>query len=182
MENVNDKYLLWLMESVGLAKGSRHSFYFLLCRKLYKTPFLWLTSCDEDRAKDGMQLRMFFAEEGGEVVVNGPVSILEVLVAFSMRIDEWLSGGENGANAWFMTMLHNLGLDGFTDDEMLDPTSSDEVDLRLEKWVQRQYSFDGTGGIFPLRDPPGDQRCYDLEYQLQLYLKENRHLIGVDFG
>ena len=168
------------MGSVGLIKDSRVPFYFLLCRRLYKTPFLWLTEGDQDRAKDGMQLRIFFAEECLENAPDGPVSVLEVLAALSLRIDEWLSGGEDGARGWFMTMLHNLGLDGFTDDILMESGNIEIVDYRVEKWVSRKYDADGRGGLFPLRNPPSDQRCDSLEFQLQCYLKENRQLIGVD--
>lgn len=170
------------MGVVSLARDSRPVFFSLLCRRLYRTPFTWTLQGDEDRAKDGQQLRIFFAEETKRNVPDGPVNVLEVLVALSMRTDDWLSGGENGPNAWFMTMLHNLGLDGFTDDTLMDHGMAEKVDYILEKWMNREYEYNGNGGLFPLRNPPDDQRCDTFEYQLQLYLKENWHLIGEDFG
>ena len=182
MENVNENYLTWLMGSAGLIQSSRQPFYFLLCRRLFKTQFLWVTPGDRDRAMDGMQLRIFFSEETRQNVPDGPVNVLEVLVALCMRIDEWLSGGDDGARGWFMTILHNLSLDGCTDEALMDPGSLENVDIRVERWMSRNYDENGSGGLFPLRDPPCDQRTCDLEYQLQLYLKENRQLIGIDFG
>ena len=170
------------MGSVGLLADSQQPFYFLLCRRLFKTPFVWLTDGDQDRAKDGMQLRIFFSDECLDNVPDGSVSVLEVLVAFSIRIDDWLSGGEDGARGWFMTMLHNLGLDGFTDDILMEEGQYETVDSVVERWVRRTYNYDGTGGIFPIRSPSRDQRMCDLDVQLQFYLKENRQLIGVDFG
>ena len=167
------------MNAVGLASDSQHFFYFLLCRKLYKTPFIWLIEGDRDRAKDGLELRKMY---DGDDILNGPVSVLEVLIAFAIRIDEWLSGGEDGGYSWFMTMLHNLGLDEFTDDILTEPGAMEIVENRIEKWVERKYDFDGKGGIFPLRNATNDQRCDTFELQLQSYLKENRQLIGVDFG
>lgn len=168
------------MGRAGLNKDSHPLYFFILCRRMYKTPFVYSVLHDGDREKDGRQMRSLYSQETGEAPEYGPANVLEVLVALAIRTDEWLSGGEYGPYSWFMTMLHNLRLDGFTDDILMEPGAIEQVDAILEAFIERRYGPDGTGGLFPLREPDCDQRQCDIEYQLQCYLRENRHLIGTD--
>jgi hypothetical protein len=43
----------------------------------------------------------------------------------------------------------------------------------LERVKNRDYETDGHGGLFPLRNPPEDQRQVELWYQMGHWMAEN---------
>lgn len=110
--------------------------------------------------------------------------MLEMLVAFSMRIDDWLNGGDEAERQrWFFQMLRNLKLIEYNDgacSSMDGRDFADQVKARLDIWMEGRYRWNGEGGIFPLRMADHDQRRVDLWYQLQGYLRENYRLVGED--
>lgn len=69
---------------------------------------------------------------------------------------------------WFWIMLTNLGLDGMTDMRYRQHI----VDVRVARFLERNYAPDGTGGLFVARHCPEDMRTVDIWYQLMWYLDE----------
>ena len=70
-------------------------------------------------------------------------------------------------------MLTNLGVRDFNDDLYEKDNPEEEINLMLDEIIWRTYNYDGSGGLFPLREPVGDQRDVELWYQLCAYLIEN---------
>lgn len=175
--DVNQDYFHWLCEMVGI-EGEEKS-YWLLAKDLHRMPFYSLVPHDENRALDGMSLRDEYLEE-----VNcpkylridlGECTMLEMLIALSRRIDYEMSDSKvvsDDTRKWFWEMLDNLGLTAYSDDRYVDIGGLDDVDEVLERLVERDYSRDGRGGLFPLRRPVEDQRNVEIWYQMSSYLLE----------
>ena len=70
-------------------------------------------------------------------------------------------------------MIHNLGLDIFDDENYTDNGGNAAIFEIVASWLDRTYSYDGEGGLFPLRNPDYDQRDAEIWYQMQAYLEEN---------
>lgn len=168
------EYFLWLCEKIDIADRGDRFDYFCLAKALQDTEFVAKLDGDKNRISDGINLRVEFAEESNifvDEVMNVPCSVLEVLVALCLRIERGITGepGEDHPEKWFWQMIDNLGLGGCTD------VSFDRalVDQNVNLWMERLYSPDGRGGIFPIRQPFGDQRNVELWVQMQQYIHEN---------
>ena len=169
-------YFDYLCREVGIGgpKGRpyRHLAYYLL-----DFPFESTLSGDLNREADGMVMR-----EGYSDAPDGVCSVFEVLVALcrSMKYmsDGMMKKGENEASEWFMEMITNLGISAMTD-EQWDEYPSDAsrvVTDQVRIWLDREYEYDGTGGIFPLEHPHDDQTKVELWYQMNAYLMEKIEL------
>lgn len=75
----------------------------------------------------------------------------------------------NRTGEWFWTMLVNLGL-GHMSNAHYDEA---EVDYILERFVNREYSPQGEGGLFVVKNPQSDMRKVEIWYQMCWYLTEN---------
>lgn len=173
---VRSDYLQWLCWIVHA--DDPDCSYIRLMKALYDHVFYWSVDNDDNRAEDGKTLRDMFAEQSlyfDYSAIGGPCRVLEMLVAFAIRINEdimW-SPNENRTVIWFWEMLANLGLDGFDDENWNERASSEECDLIIERWLSRNFDADGVGGIFPLRDPKADQTIVEYWYQMNAYFLEN---------
>ena len=151
-----------------------HRNYQLLMQDLDCKEFIFSHPLDKNRDLDGYFLRKEYLSCNGyseQEVWEGPRSVLEVLVALSIRMETEITGdlGNDHIEKWFWVMIKNLGLDYFTDDNY----DHREVDRILDIWLQRRYKSNGKNGIFPLKKSTMDQRDIDIWYQMQLYLDEN---------
>ena len=103
-----------------------------------------------------------------------PCSVLEMMLALSIRCEEHIMDDPeigNRTGEWFWIMIVNLGL-GSMDDTRYDEEYVDDI---LDKFLNREYDADGTGGLFPVRNPryaQYDLRNVDIWYQLNWYLQE----------
>lgn len=183
MTNVNDSldgaYLEWLYSQVGIVQNRNPGrSHWSLLLQMYSTPFRWFVPNDDNRIEDGKALREVFLEETGfqlddphGLFASIDCSMLEMFVALAQRA-AFLSGGEPAE--WFWRMMHNLELDGFTDN-VFEISIAEEVEDTLERINERKYAADGKGGVFPLRSAQTDQRKVELWYQLQAYLVEGSY-------
>lgn len=174
-KSLDERYFDWLYSIVadGRTRNPRHT-HFLLCERLYKTPFTWYIRNDENRAEDGRALRDEFVEEihdhhPDRFWLSLDTSIFEMLIALARRAS-FQTG--LGPDWWFWKMLENIELEKYTDDRYHDAID-DAVVRSLDRVMNREYHESGVGGLFPLRDPGGDQREVELWYQLSAYLMEN---------
>ena len=102
------------------------------------------------------------------------MSVLEVLVAFAMRIDDDIMyDGNLHASKWFFIMIDNLGMTNFIDDDLGLTWTIDDEEQIIDIWMSRQFSPDGKGSIFPTRFTTFDQRNVEMWYQMQEWFKEN---------
>ena len=166
------EYYNYLVDKVGMrGKG-----YDLLLSYLFDTKFIWSYKIptDANRAMDGQALRSRYANETGDYILYTDkiedCNVLEMLVALSIRIEEDIvaAPGEENPGMWFWKMISNLGI--ASKDRAF---SEKRVSSILFSWMQRLYSEDGSGGLFPLKKPYKDQRLVPIWDQMNLYLNEN---------
>lgn len=165
-----------LCDTVG-ANRPPYNNYMMLLQTLYKRDYIWFVPMDANRHSDGFHLRLDFADDNGYVIpVTGDdkiysCTVLEVLLALSIRIDSEITGepGLVYPEKWFWTMINNLGLAVY-DDDNFDKTAVDNI---LDKWLTRKFAKSGVGSPFPLRHPFDDQRKVELWQQMQNYITEN---------
>lgn len=171
--DVLDKYYDYLLGIINfnLPKYRR---YGRLVEELFDTEFYYVHPMDENRMNDGLYLRKEFLFDIGmdvhEDLWIDPCSVLEVLVAFSKRIEIEITGepGEDDLGRWFWVMVKNLGI--------LYPNNEFDhgiVQFKLENWMSRKFEKSGNGSIFPLKNWRADQRDVEMWYQMQAYLNEN---------
>lgn len=171
---LDERYLGWLYAQVDTVQNRNPSqTYWLLAEALFKKEFLWFVPNDDNRVEDGRELRELFLDETGferdQVWMEQGCSMLEMLVALARRIG---SEVDEDPREWFWVMIDNISLRAFVDEEFTDDFRVD-VEIVLDRIIQRTYDYDGRGGLFPLREPAGDQRAVEIWYQVAAYLMEN---------
>lgn len=170
--DVSEGYFRFLLNKVHETDG-------VLNRWLYEQEFVYPPEIfsDHSRVSDGIELRYEYIAYVGELINNVPAddavgelleqpcNMLEMLVALALRIDTDITGepGVDRAFIWFHEMLQNLGL--YEQEPRLWP-------ITLQRFLNRQYSYAGIGGLFPLRYPQRDQRTIGIWDQLSDYLNE----------
>lgn len=163
-----EKYLLRLVKF-------RKPNYSKLMWMLHNHPFYVLLEMDQNRAEDGMLLRDDFAGEIGcsSIGFTRDCCVLEMLVAFAIRIDEEYIGDpkEPHPEIIFWEMIKNLKLDRCNDDHF----NANHVSKILSIWLEREFRSDGSGSIFPLKNADKDQRMLEISLQMNDYLYEKYH-------
>ena len=151
--------------------------YRMLFQRLHETVFTHIHPRDENRAKDGVELRRRFLlrfrpEEDYDYYIrelNGPCSVLEMITALAIKCEETImddpSYGDR-TRQWFWRMINNLGLGAMSDGRF----DVRFVDDKINTLLSRRYNFDGSGGLFTIRQPPSDMRKAEIWHQLCWYL------------
>lgn len=155
-------YLRKLKDLILPAPNHKH--YHILLNELYNRDFIPIIDRDDNRAEDGLYLRTRMDYED-----DRPCSILEMLIALAGRFDG--NPGLDPDEVWnnFWIMMHNIGLDAYDDVNY----SRNEVWSILYIFENRTYSFNGKGGLFPLKKAKEDQRKIEIWSQMQEWLIEN---------
>lgn len=170
-------YFEWLYGQVGSVKNRNPArSYWHLFKQLHSREFTWFVPNDDNRVADGKELRDEFIAEYDLVEVDPywvelGCSVLEMLVALSRRLAFQTI---EPASEWFWIMAQNLDIRQYTD-EKYNNRSERVVDEVLDRVIDRTYSKDGSGGLFPLRKPVGNQRSIEIWYQMSAYLLENEY-------
>lgn len=178
---LDDAYFHWLYGLVSSTQNRNPANnHWQLLKQLYISPFYGHVPNDDNRAADGKDLRIEFLQETGYRLADPfglwfdlECSVLEMVVAISRRAafeDESLGLPVE----WFWRLVHNLGLDGYTDD-VFEISIQEEVEEVLDRLNRRTYQFDGQGGLFPLRHATQDQRTVELWTQMSAYLLEGTY-------
>ncbi len=170
---LDELYLVWLysqVANVDLKSPKRK--YWTLLSQLYSTEFVWFVPNDDSRVEDGRELRYEFVEErdldNADLAWMGlGCSVLEMLVALSRRM---AFETDVPASAWFWHIIENLKLHEYNDSRR---DFADIVKVVIDKVIWRTYDKDGTGGLFPLRQPNRDQRKVEIWYQMSAYILEH---------
>ena len=154
---IEEQYLEWLCEIVR--EDDTHD---KLLRRLYYHTFdPILIKRDENRARDGEDLREMYGEEIGlsrmernDYLYNHSCSILEMLVSMSIRCEGQIMHDPdlgNRTSKWFWMMLENMGIAVYDDANY----NEQAIDEAVEVLIFRDFKHDGSGGgIFVL---PGTQ-------------------------
>ena len=170
---INIEYFEWLLDLVCRTKSK--NMYTKLLMRLHNTEFRFSIRRDRNRAEDGEELRYRFAIVHDYDVpttvadLYKPCSVLEMMIGLAIRCEEQIMddthyGDRTGQ--WFWNMIVNMGLGPMTD-EMYD---DDYVRMVLDRFLDRDYSPDGKGGLFRIRDCDVDLRTVEIWRQLLWYL------------
>lgn len=174
---IEEDYFNWLIKFVyDDGYGDEYS---MLLTKLFHTEFYWLNTVpmDDNRVVEGLTLRKEYAdymrisEEDMAIDIPFGCSVLEVLIALARMCERNImtdSEYGNRTGQWFWTMLSNLGIGNITNKRY----DEKYVDDCLNRFMNRTYDYDGTGGIFVVKNPKNDMRKTDLWYQMCWYLDD----------
>ena len=109
-------YFDWL-SMIAIPDGYKRADYIDLLLALHDVPFRWVVDRDENRAKDGLELRKMYEEDTGEWCDQyGPCTLLEMFLALAIRCDTEIMYDPddlNRADKWFWMMAENLSMDKF---------------------------------------------------------------------
>lgn len=173
---LDDLYLTWLYSQVAdVEETNSRNTHWKVFNHLFRVPFEWVVSNDDNREEDGKALRNQFITQCDieDIEINWlqlECSMLEMLVALAERS----SFEAPGTTAdWFWIFLKNLKLN--FSDYAYNKSIEREVDVILQRFVQRTYQPNGVGGLFPLKNAQYDQRDVELWYQLSAYLLESEY-------
>lgn len=175
-KELNDLYFEWMYQLVDGEGYSEGNSYRKLFKHLHKTEFIFSVPMDGNRADDGTDLRYRFAYENSHdnriittYLDDRPCSVLEMMVALSLRCEEDIMddpdiGDRTGE--WFWGMVQNLGLD-LMDDSNFDAVYTDDI---ISRFLEREYSPDGNGGLFTVENCKYDLRDIEIWYQMCWYM------------
>lgn len=172
--SLDERYFTWLYSLVASVKVKNpNRTHWKLCRQLHKKEFVWLVPNDDNRVEDGRDLRHEFLEVDNPPWVDPDwmelgCSMLEMLIALARRLSFEADGS---TEVWFWHLIETLELEHFND-RNYDDHAEAVIDETLDRVIWRRYSRDGSGGLFPLRNPAQDQRKIEIWYQLGAYLVE----------
>lgn len=171
-DDVVNEYFEWLV-NIACADNKVVSYRKLLTY-LHCVEFVFSEPMDGNRAEDGIELRYRFAhcylgDDEAEYLLNGPCSVLEMMLALSIRCEETIMDDPtmgDRTSQWFWGMIASLGLGGMYD-KNFDIYRVEDV---IERFLNRDYEPDGTGGLFTVRDYDYDMRNIEIWHQLCEYL------------
>lgn len=176
IDRIKDEYFDWMYKLVCGKRYSKQISYRKLLVRLHDTPFRYSISFDENRARDGANLRYRFAKCGDydnvdEIldILDGPCSVLEMMIALAIHcevdiMDDPAIGDRTGQ--WFWEMITNLGL-GSMINSRFDRQYVDDV---LNRFLDREYEPDGRGGLFYVRNCNRDLRDVEIWVQMCWFL------------
>lgn len=174
-DRIVNEYFEWMSEFVCDEKHIKNVSYRKLLMYLHLTKFRYPASIPNDgnRAADGEGLRYRFAYERGykdiSTHLTGPCSVLEMMVALAIRCEEQIMGDPDAGDRtaqWFWDMIKNLDLYSMTD-KAFNKTSASRI---LNRFLDREYYCDGSGGLFTVPNCPYDLRAVEIWYQMCWYL------------
>lgn len=169
-ESLDDQYLEWVYALVGPQDDNvRHT---RLLMHLLSTEFVPMPEApnDENRCMDGVDIRKEFKRTHPMIFIpdhwmSMGCSVLEMMIGVAHHLS-FTAEGEDGE--WFWHLIHNLGLTRY-DDRRYHKGRCEEI---IERLIWRKYSYDGNGGLFPLRQPQEDQRNVEIWFQMESYILE----------
>lgn len=179
-----DGYFEWLLNRAGVGSGEYS--YTYLCNILHDFTFYPQIEMDENRWEDGLRYREEYSTETGMDAkalndILGGCTVLELILSLAekMHYETLDSIHEAGTEVWFEELISNLGLDMYTNRELMENENAYfEVEKILHRFLSRRYSRNGEGGLFPLRHPVCDQRHVELAIQMNDYIAENYDVLG----
>lgn len=173
-----DEYFVWLCELAGVDDPPIDGTFWALAKILDAMEFYAIVPHDENRERDGHDLRAVYFYETGRIVdskLRPFCSVLEMIVAFCIRLERdvtYRAYDDDHTKRWIWEMIDNAGLMYFCDTNMTEENANLARD-KIYYILDRNYEADGCGGFFPLRRPYTDQRQLELWYQADAYISEN---------
>ncbi len=178
-QKINDLYFDWMYNTVYKNGYSNRAVNCLLLRSLHDTQFTFSLPRDGNRAEDGIELRYRFGDECDipDPVIAAcldirPCSVLEMMVALALRCEEQIMTDPeigNRVGQWFWDMIVSLGLGRLPRN-----FDSDYVYEVIQRFLNRDYDYDGHGGLFTIKNTDCDMRNMEIWYQMNHYLTANK--------
>lgn len=170
---IEREYFEWLYDLVSKGRYARENSYHKLLAYLHSVEFTYTIFKDSNRAEDGVGLRYRFAyyhesPATVESMLVGPCSILEMMVALAIRIEETMDDPSIGdrTGQWFWKMIVNLGLGSMYDRRF----DEEYVEQIIDIFLNRDYDPDGKGGLFRVRNCKYDMRNEEIWNQASWFL------------
>lgn len=159
-------YLDWIID---LFDGYDHTCLF---RQLMTIEFRWSVQLDGNLIPC---VRNFRSKMGRDYDgPRGKPTVLEILAALAVECEDKIMHNDefgNRTSQWFWMMLYNLGVNTYDDDHYTDRIA-EEVDDKINTFLDRAYDEFGVGGIFIVDRPYYDMRKTPLWEQLNWELNE----------
>lgn len=140
----------------------------LLCM-LHSMEFKYFVDYDENRASDGVNLRWYYVDDGGNDEIlrwKEPCTVLEMLISLAMHMDNIVGDEQYDIPYWFWLMVNNLDL-AWMEDDKYDKTY---VYGRIAMFLDRKYEPDGDGNIIYIPGCKEDLREVEIWWQMCWYL------------
>lgn len=170
---IKEEYFNWLYNYVCEGKSHDKMSYKKLFEYLHDIEFTYSIRNDENRAHDGIDLRYRFAmlcnDRNIVYILEGPCSILEMMVALAIRCEETIMDDTRYGNRtyqWFWSMMTSLGI-GYMNDNRFDKAKANDA---IMKFLNRNYSPNGKGGLFYIPNCTDDLRNVEIWTQMCWYL------------
>lgn len=177
-DDLINRYFEWMYDLVYDDDCVKNLSYRKLLYFLHATDFTYIIAMDANRESDGINLRYRFGRMFGfedaliaSYLDDRPCSVLEMMIALSMRCEEQIMDDPTEGNRlgeWFWNMIVSLGLGGMSDDKF-DKHKAQRI---INKLLNREYQRDGKGGLFTVEHTEQDMRTVEIWYQLCWYLDE----------
>ena len=172
-DKVKSDYFNWMYDMMCKGRFAKEITYRHLFEFLNDAEFMYFVPHDENRAEDGIALRYKFCVthncEDLEYCLDGPCSVLEMMVALAIRIEERIMSdpdkGDRTAQ-WFWGMMTSLGLSSMCDYNYNEWLVNDVI----TRFLNREYDPDGKGGLFTINGWNRDAREAEIWHQLMAYL------------
>lgn len=175
---LQNQYFDWLYDLVYNSKYAKGCSYKKLFSYLHNVNFDYSIEMDGNRESDGIELRYRFGNINqypqsaiATFLDIRPCSVLEMMCALAIRCEESIMNNPDysrGPDKWFWVMLDNLGLQEM-DDSIFNENFANDI---ISTFLNRQYRYNGAGGLFKLNNPPNDLRKVEIWYQMCWYLDE----------
>ena len=174
-EEIKETYFQFLSEMVENKTYDEQ--YLIFLRWLHSHIFTYFVPNDDNRAGDGIYLREEFQNHTNFAnlsALNGPCSMLEMLIGLSIRMDFQTSTSRAVlTEKWFWFFIRNLNLKVFYSRDRELEKKKQINEIILKKLLERTYLPTGKGGLFPLNKAIRDQRKVEIWYQMADYIIEN---------
>lgn len=171
MDFIENEYFRWLCDYI---KCNKHRNRNRLLEKLHKMEYKYFIDFDRNRAKDGIGMRRYFAEDTGYedmLYKNMKCSVLEMLVGLSVQMQNMTEDITDNfkANNWFWKMMDNLELSYMTNTKY----AEDIVESTINIFMDRMYERNGEKyNIFIINNIRDDLTKVELWYQMCWYIED----------
>lgn len=180
--DIYEEYFNWLIYSLNLNPEYMNS-HFALFKELHNIAYEYRNIMDENRYRDGIELRYHFGGETG--LSYGDIeyeldicecTVLEMIVALILKLDNMITYEPKDPfkATLFYNMMRSLGLESQVNWSF----DADYVRSTVESWMHGMYEYNGKGGLITLKYPKSDLRSVDYWTQVMWYITENEKLGG----
>lgn len=171
MKKNNNTYKQWLFNILGDPSGAFREVLSIM----FAVRFYEVIPNDANRIGDGLELRNEYETEYQKPAQteNDDCSVLEMMIGLSRRINslayDYMEPDKTAY--WFWLMFDNLELNRYPG--AIDYEQETRIASILYDFVERDYSPNGHGGLFPMYPAPFDCRSTEIWYQMQAWIVEH---------